>query len=214
MTTLISDTAFQILERALLTMVVVLGLISVVIFVWRWRVLQTVRIKAKPLLDKLSHPLPTQEESGESSSAFLSGEAAAAARLVHLGITQSDLTPEALDKVLEVQEMREMQILGRGASFIGTVGANAPFLGLTGTVLGILAAFRRMAEQGGNGGADVMAAIAGALMATAAGLLVAIPSVVLFNLLKAQIRGAREDLNMVRGLLVARSLQAVAREVY
>lgn len=214
MTTLISDAVFQSLERALLALVLALGVMSVVIFAWRWRVVQGVRQQARPWLDKLSRHLPPEEESGESSPASLSGEAGAAARLVRLGTAQSDLAPEALDKVLEVQEMREMQTLGRGASFIGTVGANAPFLGLTGTVLGILAAFRRMAEQGGNGGVEVMAAIAGALIATAAGLLVAIPAVVLFNLLKSQIRGAREDLNMVRSLLVARSLQAVTREVF
>ncbi len=214
MTNLISDTAFHAVERALLALVLGLGLVTIVIFAWRWKVVQSVRHQARPWLDKLSRNLPPQEEQGESGLGALAGESGAAARMVRLGMAQSDLTPEALDKVLEVQEMREMQTLGRGASFIGTVGANAPFLGLTGTVLGILAAFRRMAEQGGSGGVEVMTAIAGALIATAAGLLVAIPAVVLFNLLKAQIRGAREDLNMVRSLLVARSLQAVAREVY
>ena len=61
-------------------------------------------------------------------------------------------------------------------------------------MLGILAAFRRMAEQGGSGGVEVMCAIAGALIATAAGLVVAIPAVVLYNLLKARIRKSMDSL--------------------
>jgi len=92
------------------------------------------------------------------------------------------------------------------------VGANAPFLGLTGTVIGILMAFNRFAESGGKGSTEVMVAISGALIATAIGLVVAIPAVVFFNVLKNQIKGALESAREIRGLLMARSLQAVAKE--
>ena len=131
--------------------------------------------------------------------------------MVRLGMDNAHLCADALEKLLETQEARERPLLERGAQFLGTVGANAPFLGLTGTVLGILAAFRRMAEQGGSGGTEVMSAIAGALIATAAGLMVAIPAVVLYNLLKARIRKAMDALREIRALLLARSLQAVGQ---
>jgi biopolymer transport protein ExbB/TolQ len=141
-------------------------------------------------------------------------ETGAADRLIRLGLDNSHLCPEALEKLLESQETRERHLMERGAQFLGTVGANAPFLGLTGTVLGILSAFRHMAAQGGNGGVQVMSAIAGALIATAVGLLVAIPAVVLYNLLKARIRRTMDYLGELRSLLIARSLQAVAKEAF
>jgi biopolymer transport protein ExbB len=115
---------------------------------------------------------------------------------------------------MQAHETLERHRFERGAQFLGTVGANAPFLGLTGTVLGILSAFRKMAAEGGNGGVEVMSAIAGALVATAVGLVVAIPAVVLYNLLKARIRKAMDGLDELRNLLLARSLQASAKEAF
>jgi biopolymer transport protein ExbB/TolQ len=71
----------------------------------------------------------------------------------------------------------------RSLSFLGTLGNNAPFLGLFGTVVGIIKAFSDLAVGGakGVGASVVMAGISEALVATAAGILVAIPAVVAFN---------------------------------
>ena len=71
---------------------------------------------------------------------------------------------------------------------LGTIGANAPFIGLLGTVLGIVRAFNQMSIQGlGSGIQNISGGIAEALVATAIGLLVAVPAVVSFNLLHKQI---------------------------
>lgn len=71
----------------------------------------------------------------------------------------------------------------RGLSFLGTLGNNAPFLGLFGTVVGIIRAFSDLAVGGakGAGASAVMAGISEALVATAVGIFVAIPAVVAFN---------------------------------
>jgi biopolymer transport protein ExbB len=71
----------------------------------------------------------------------------------------------------------------RGLSFLGTLGNNAPFIGLLGTVIGIIQAFSDLALGGpkGAGASAVMAGISEALVATAAGIFVAIPAVVAFN---------------------------------
>jgi biopolymer transport protein ExbB/TolQ len=72
----------------------------------------------------------------------------------------------------------------RGLSFLGTLGNNAPFLGLFGTVVGIIRAFSDLAVGGGPkgaGAAAVMSGISEALVATAVGIFVAIPAVVAFN---------------------------------
>ena len=69
----------------------------------------------------------------------------------------------------------------RGLAVLGTLGANAPFVGLFGTVLGIIRAFHDLAANTAQGAQAVMAGIAEALVATAVGLLVAIPAVAAYN---------------------------------
>jgi len=67
--------------------------------------------------------------------------------------------------------------------FIATIGSNAPYIGLLGTVLGIMLTFYTMGKEGFMDTGKIMVGLALALKATAAGLLVAIPSIVLYNLL-------------------------------
>jgi len=129
-------------------------------------------------------------------------------RVVKTGLANLGLAPEALEKVFEVQESAERRELDRGVSFLGTVGANAPFLGLTGTVIGILSAFDRFAASGGHGSTEVMVAISRALIATALGLLVAIPAVIFYNILRSRSKTILEQAREIRGLILARSLQA------
>lgn len=206
----ISDAALKAVEQGILGLILALGAACLLLFIWRWHALGSDLHGAARWQECLSRDL-AGELYGEARSAAPSpDEPDAAGRVARLGLDNAHLCPEALEKLLLIQEVRERKRLERGARFLGTVGANAPFLGLTGTVLGILSAFRRMAEQGGSGGVEVMAAIARALIATAAGLIVAIPAVVLYNLLKGRIGDALDALGEIRQLLVARSLQAVA----
>ena len=71
--------------------------------------------------------------------------------------------------------------LRRGLGIVASIGSTAPFVGLLGTVLGIIAAFQGIAATGGGGLGAVSAGIAEALIETAFGLMVAIPSVLLYN---------------------------------
>jgi biopolymer transport protein ExbB len=71
----------------------------------------------------------------------------------------------------------------RGLAFLGTLGNNAPFVGLFGTVLGIVRAFHDLAANTAQGAQAVMSGIAEALVATGVGLLVALPSVAAYNAL-------------------------------
>lgn len=78
----------------------------------------------------------------------------------------------------------------RSLAFLGTLGNNAPFLGLFGTVIGIIMAFADLSAGGmkGSAAAAVMGGISEALVATAIGILVAIPAVVAFNAFQKQLR--------------------------
>ena len=75
----------------------------------------------------------------------------------------------------------QRQQLDRGLVVLGTLGNNAPFIGLFGTVLGIIQAFNDLSHNPEGGVPVVMTGISEALVATAVGLLVAIPAVIAFN---------------------------------
>ncbi len=94
---------------------------------------------------------------------------------------------ESIDRATRSFVTEERQQLERGLTFLATIGSNAPFIGLFGTVLGIIQAFGELSTKQ-TGSASVMAAISEALIATAVGLLVAIPAVVAYNLFQRRVR--------------------------
>jgi biopolymer transport protein ExbB len=85
------------------------------------------------------------------------------------------------DECLSIALSEERLSLERRITFLGTLGANAPFIGLFGTVLGIISAFHNLAGNVKGGPSVVMSGISEALVATALGLLVAIPGVIAYN---------------------------------
>jgi biopolymer transport protein TolQ len=86
-----------------------------------------------------------------------------------------------IDKVLEVTIAREIELLERRLLFLATVGSAAPFIGLFGTVWGIMSSFQAIANSKNTALAVVAPGIAEALLATALGLLAAIPAVIAYN---------------------------------
>jgi biopolymer transport protein ExbB/TolQ len=136
------------------------------------------------------------EISGPLSRGELDGAVAAAkdaggylGRVIGAGLTawqtsprtDPDLTMERVARALERASQRENEIMRRGQGVLATVSSTAPFVGLLGTVMGIVNSFQSMALTGSGGLGTVSAGIAEALMTTAVGLLVAIPAVMLFN---------------------------------
>jgi biopolymer transport protein ExbB len=101
-------------------------------------------------------------------------------------------SPKAYDAALGAVRPAERLRLEKNLSFLGTLGANAPFIGLFGTVLGIMQAFNELAQSGlqasGENTTKIMGGISEALVATAVGLLVAIPAVVAYNLFQRAVK--------------------------
>ncbi len=92
----------------------------------------------------------------------------------------------------DFKNRRELELaLTRKLHLIATIGSNAPYLGLLGTVLGIMLTFSNMGQEGMMDSGKIMTGLALALKATAVGLVVAIPAVTLYNLL---LRHAKEIL--------------------
>jgi biopolymer transport protein ExbB/TolQ len=94
--------------------------------------------------------------------------------------------------------------LRQGLGFLATIGSTAPFIGLFGTVVGIINAFRSIAATGSGGMSVVSGGIAEALVSTALGIFVAIPAVVAFNHFTGKIETFHVQMNRVSSQLVNR----------
>lgn len=92
--------------------------------------------------------------------------------------------------------------LNKGMAILASTGSTAPFIGLLGTVLGILNAFKLVGQNGSGGMGTIGVAIAEALIVTGYGLMVAIPSVLLFNMLSTRLAKYEAGLNHARNELV------------
>jgi biopolymer transport protein ExbB/TolQ len=106
-----------------------------------------------------------------------------------------DFIFESVARALERQSQRESASLKKGLAVLATVGSTAPFVGLLGTVMGIVNAFQSMAASGSGGLGTVSAGIAEALITTAFGLLVAIPAVMLYNYLQGWVDARGVDIS-------------------
>ena len=126
------------------------------------------------------------------------------ARVLGAGLEVADLGADASMKAMSGTATAEKLRMERGLAFLATVGSNAPFLGLFGTVLGIIQAFHDLAINTSEASEAVMAGISEALVATAVGLMVAIPAVVLYNLFTRWVKGRLARSASLADLLVAR----------
>lgn len=113
------------------------------------------------------------------------------------------------DEVFKFYAMQERPKLERGLNFLATIGSNAPFIGLLGTVLGIMKAFRDLGTTSSmnTNTTLVMNGIAEALVATAVGLFVAIPAVIAFNVFTKKVKVILNNLDSVRQVCIAYSKQ-------
>jgi biopolymer transport protein TolQ len=114
-----------------------------------------------------------------------------------------------IDRAMSVAIGREASGLNRGLTFLATVGSISPFVGLFGTVWGIKRAFEEIALQQSTNLAVVAPGIAEALLATALGLLAAIPAVIFYNKLGQEtegIVGGYEDFADEFSMILSRQL--------
>jgi biopolymer transport protein ExbB/biopolymer transport protein TolQ len=111
---------------------------------------------------------------------------------------------EALSAGLEGEMTRRRKDLERGMTLLGTLGNNAPFVGLLGTVIGVIVAFADLASGSSKVQMDkVMGGIAEALIATGVGLFVAIPAVVAYNVFQKKITDVEDNVSSIGKRLCA-----------
>lgn len=122
------------------------------------------------------------------------------------GIEHLQKGPESVEELVDSAVARERVRYERYLPFLGTLGNNAPFIGLFGTVLGVISAFQDLSGSVSGDAARkaaLMTSIAEALVATAVGLLVAIPAVIAFNQFKGKIKERSSNTEALSRLLLA-----------
>jgi len=184
-----------------------LSVASLVLIVERALFFHSLRDDIRRLAEELDSLLRggRYREALERMAASPAPEAAA----VLAGLKHADLGPasaeKAMDGAIALQRMR----LDRGLAFLGTLGNNAPFVGLLGTVIGVIEAFDvlghadAMAGAGAQSTGSIMSGIAEALVATAVGLFVAIPAVAAFNYFQRRIQSITANTQALSNVLLA-----------
>ncbi len=126
------------------------------------------------------------------------------ARIVRAVLAWLDGGPDAVQEAIHAELRRHKGELERGMTVMGTLGNNAPFVGLLGTVLGVIAAFHQLGQtQNKAAMGNVMVGIAEALIATGVGLVVALPAVVAYNVMARRAAEVENNVMILAGQLLA-----------
>lgn len=120
---------------------------------------------------------------------------------MHAALT-APMNPESVDRAVASFVKGERARLEKGLAVLATLGANAPFVGLFGTVLGIIRSFAYLGSQSGS--TAVMSGVSQALFATAIGLFVAIPAVVAFNIYTSKMKNIIFTIESLRDLYISK----------
>lgn len=192
----------NILDQAVLVILLVLSVVSVGMILERIFVLKKInadssRIRARIKMALQSNSVEDVEEIAKDPQT-IEGRAASYA-LRHMKESGS----AGMEEVFNTFALTEKPELEKRLGFLATVGSNAPYIGLFGTVLGIMKAFQDLAKSTEAGQQTVMAGISMALIATATGLFVAIPAVIFYNYFNRQVRGIFQSLDSVKQLCLA-----------
>jgi biopolymer transport protein ExbB/biopolymer transport protein TolQ len=138
------------------------------------------------------------------ADALLKKSPAIEARVLESGLRYVESGPDAVADAMEGRMIRERRDIERGSTLLGTLGNNAPFIGLFGTVIGVIIAFHQLgASQSSASMANVMGGIAEALVATGVGLFVAIPAVVAYNIIQKTITEIEDNVASIGKELTA-----------
>lgn len=136
----------------------------------------------KPKLNKLSRSLRQSLQGGDANAARqMCHSASPLLGEMFLQALDTKRPRESVERVTERSRVRMMAYLRKNLWILGTIGSASPFIGLLGTVVGIVRAFHNMSEKGAGGFSVVAGGISEALIATAAGLIVAIIALLTYN---------------------------------
>lgn len=188
--------------EAILWLLLFLSIISIGMILERWIALRSIQSASKRIRSRIrealqSNSLADVEDMGKDRDSL-------EAKALAYGLRHAkENGANGLEEIFNTYVLLERGQLEKYLSFLATIGSNAPFIGLLGTVLGIMKAFNDLAGSQAADNRVVMAGIAEALVSTAIGLLVAIPAVMAYNYFQRQVKASLQSIESVRELCLA-----------
>ena len=174
----------------------------------RFRLAASQSAKFKPLFKKFMQGGDAQDliEAGRLHQTSHVAQVVSAGIIEYDGVRQSGRDPvaslELVNSALRDSMSETLIQLKRGLGLLATIGSTAPFIGLLGTVVGIINSFQSIAATGSGGMSVVSGGIAEALISTALGIFVAIPAVVAYNTFMGKIETFHVEMNRASSQLV------------
>ncbi len=204
------DIVEQLLKVALfgsawvLWLLLALSVVSIGVLLERaWTFARVARRGGAPLREQLLRLL--QGDDADAAEVLLRDSGTWDGRAVAAAFVFREGGSHAFSEAVDAELARSRGELERGLTFLGTIGNNAPFIGLFGTVIGVIVAFHELGSAAARAGAmgSVMAGIAEALVATGVGLFVAIPAVVAYNVISKRVADLEDDARSLGKLVSA-----------
>ncbi len=197
-----SQFPIMLMLRESFTLVILLfcSFLSITFALERWWYFRTAQASPDEVLGHVRKSL----EGGKTdvAAAYCQKHPSAVAQVVHYGLLHAARSRKDLEELMLTKLKEERMRLERFLGVLGTLGNIAPFIGLFGTVVGIIKAFRDLAASGTGGPAVVAKGIAEALVATAAGLVVAIPASILYNYFMRRLKVITVDMEIASARLL------------
>lgn len=191
-----------------LWLLVFLSIVSLAIAVERGIVLRRKQGDARAIAARLEHAFDDRAPLAEARRSF-DQDVSSGAVILRAGLAFADGGVEAATHAMNAATTSERSVLEARVTFLGTLGNNAPFIGLFGTVIGVVSAFDELGRASADAAASsvasagVMAAIAEALVATAVGIGVALPAVAANNVIRRRISRILAESEALASILLA-----------
>lgn len=190
--------------KAIIIVLALMGIASLYVGLERWVTFRKARDQSRTLAAELTSHLARSDIAGAlAATKDASVKSAYLGHMMQVALQELDDRPsidrpglDASRRAMDRRSVRESAELNRGMGILATTGSTAPFVGLVGTILGIINAFGAMAESGSGGLGAVSAGIAEALVATAFGITIAILGVWLYNYFTQRIDAIVNDITV------------------
>jgi biopolymer transport protein ExbB/TolQ len=191
----------QLASSAVLYILLGLSVLSIGVIIERWWYFRRRRDDIDALSDALRKTLAKSDLAGARK--LLGASPSVEAQIISEALDWWAEGPESVEQILVKAVRARRKKFEAGLLFLGTLGNNAPFIGLFGTVLGIVTAFRELgtAQMGAMG--NVMSGIAEALIATAVGIMVALPAVIFYNVFQKKGADVEEQAGALGNVVLA-----------
>lgn len=184
-----------------LWLLITLSLVSIAVIIERVVFYRRHAVNADAVRTELTRSLDKGDY--QAAAAALRRHDSLETNAVLAGLLAYEKGPESVEDLISGALGRERARYERRLGLLATLASNAPYIGLFGTVLGIIRAFRDLSANMADASGAVMAGIAEALLATAVGLLVAIPAVIAYNVFKGRVKDATTGCEMLARVVLS-----------